>query len=293
MTYVSASRDHDLALLFPGQGVGDESARDLVASERPDLLELANELVGEDPFARIADGTRFAQPVIYCASLAGLERLGRPDAGLLAGHSLGEITALAAAGVVDDADGLRIVVERGRLMDAAATAGEAGGMLAVGGDRDAAERLAERHGLTLANENSPKQFVLSGPEKLLDVAAAEAKESGLRAKRLAVRGAFHSPAMETVVASFEDFLAGIELHEPRVPVLSCVTAAPFGADVRSLLAAALTRPVRWVDVLRRLREDGGTRFVDVGPGKVLAGLVKRTLDGVSVETNQSPEPQGA
>ncbi|HSI81356.1 MAG TPA: ACP S-malonyltransferase [Solirubrobacterales bacterium] len=289
---MSASPMHDLALLFPGQGVGDESARELVASERPDLLELAYELVGEDPFARIADGTRFAQPAIYCASLAGLERLGRPEAGMLAGHSLGEISALAAAGVVDDADGLRIVVERGRLMDAAAASGEAGGMLAVGGDRDQAQELASSHGLTLANENSPRQFVLSGPEKLLDAATAAAKEAGLRAKRLAVSGAFHSPAMETVVASFEDFLDGVEFSEPRVPVLSCVTAAPFGADVRATLASAITKPVRWVEVLRRLREEGGARFVDVGPGKVLAGLVKRTLDGVTIETNQIPEAQG-
>lgn len=290
---MSASPESDLALLFPGQGVGDESARDLVASERPDLLELACELVGEDPFARIAAGTRFAQPAIYCASIAGLERLGHPGAGMLAGHSLGEISALAAAGAVDDADGLRIVAERGRLMDAAAASGEAGGMLAVGGERAEAEALAERHGLTLANENSPRQFVLSGPERRLDAAARAAKEAGLRAKRLAVRGAFHSPAMEVVAESFAEFLDGVEMREPRAPVLSCVTAAPFGAAARPLLTAALTRPVRWVDVLRRLSADGVTRFVDVGPGKVLAGLVKRTLDGVAVETNLMVEARGA
>lgn len=288
-----APRDHDLVLLFPGQGVGDPSARDLVGAERPDLLELARGLVGDDPFFRLDEGTRFAQPAIYCASLAGLERLGRPDAGLLAGHSLGEITALAAAGAVDDADGLRIVVERGRLMAEAAADGEAGGMLAVGAERAEAKELAERRGLTVANENSPRQFVLSGPEHLLRAAEVEAKESGLRAKRIAVRGAFHSPAMESVVGAFGEVLAGIEFRKPRVPVLSCVTATPLDADVRGVLAAALTRPVRWIEVLQRLRVEGGRRFVDVGPGKVLAGLVKRTLDGVSVETNPLPEAQGA
>jgi [acyl-carrier-protein] S-malonyltransferase len=290
---VSASPEHDIALLFPGQGVGDESARDLVAAERPDLLELVRELVGEDPFSRLDEGTRFAQPAIYCASLAGLERLGRPEANLLAGHSLGEITALAAAGAVDDADGLRIVVERGRLMAEAAAAGEAGGMLAVGAEGSQANELAERHGLTLANENAPRQFVLSGPEHLLRTAELEAKESGLRAKRLAVRGAFHSPAMEPVVESFAAILAEIEFRRPRPSVLSCVTAAVLGADVRRVLAAALTQPVRWVEVLRCLRAEGAVRFVDVGPGKVLAGLVKRTLDGVSVEANPLAEVQRA
>src|SRR5882724_10707235 len=150
------------ATLFPGQGVGDASSRELVADLRPDLLDLASELVGEDPFERMSAGTAYAQPAVYCASIAGYERLGRPAAEYFAGHSLGEIGALAAAGAIDDADGLRIVVARGRVMDDAARAGEAGGMLAVGSDRDSAEELAAEYGLTLANENSPQQFVLSG-----------------------------------------------------------------------------------------------------------------------------------
>lgn len=289
---MSASPEHDLVLLFPGQGVGDESTRDLVAAERPDLLELVCDLVGDDPFSQLEQGTRFAQPAIYCASLAGLERMGRPQAALLAGHSLGEITALAVAGAVDDVDGLRIVVERGRLMAEAAD-GEAGGMLAVGAERSEAKELAERHRLTLANENSPRQFVLSGPDEFLRTAEREARESGLRAKRLAIRGAFHSPAMESVVGAFGEILAAIEFRKPRVPVLSGVTATPLDADVRGVLAAALVRPVRWIEVLQRLRAEGGRRFVDVGPGKVLAGLAKRTLDGVSVEANPVPEAQGA
>src|SRR5918996_5082401 len=102
---------HKLAVVFPGQGVGDADHHDLVAEKRPDLLELARKLIGEeDPFARIDDGTRFAQPAVYCASLAGYERLGRPRGELYAGHSLGEVAALAAAGAVDELDGLRIVV---------------------------------------------------------------------------------------------------------------------------------------------------------------------------------------
>src|SRR3954447_25615332 len=105
------------AILFPGQGVGDPSSREVVADLRPDLLGLAAELVGEDPFERMAEGTAYAQPAVYCASMAGLERLGRPAAEYFAGHSLGEIGALAAAGTIDDADGLRVVVARGRVME--------------------------------------------------------------------------------------------------------------------------------------------------------------------------------
>jgi [acyl-carrier-protein] S-malonyltransferase len=282
-----------LALLFPGQGVGDASSRGLVAEHRPDLLELAEELVDDDPFARLEEGTRFAQPVVYCAALAGLERLGRPAADVYAGHSLGEISALAAAGAVDDHDGLRIVVARGRLMDEAASAGPPGGMLAVGGDRDQAASLAERAGLRIANENSPAQSVLTGPVEGIDTAVDAARDLGLRAKRLAVAGAFHSPAIEPASGPFRAALEEIEFRAPRAPVISCLTAAPFDADPRDLLVAALTEPVRWVEVLERLRADGAGRFCDVGPGKVLAGLVRKTLDGVEAVAGINAEPEVA
>lgn len=273
-----------VAVLFPGQGVGDEGSRELVSELRPDLLALAEKLVGDDPFARLADGTRFAQPAVYCASLAGYERLGRPRADLLAGHSLGEVAALAVAGAISDVDGLRVVVERGRLMQEAAERGEPGGMLAVGVDRAEAHALAGRHGLVVANENSPRQFVLSGDERGLDSALADARDSGMRAKRLAVAGPFHSPAIEPAVAPFRAMLAETEIRSPRSTVISGVTVAPFGVDVRGNLAAALISPVRWVQVLERLRAEGAHRFVDVGPGRVLAGLVKRTLEGAATET---------
>ena len=114
--------------------------RDPVAEPRADLLELALDLVGADPFDRVDEGTRFAQPAIYCAALAGWERMGRPDAGFAAGHSLGELAALAAAGALDEREGLRLAVERGALMQRAAEAG-GGGMLALLGERDAALAL--------------------------------------------------------------------------------------------------------------------------------------------------------
>jgi len=277
------------AVLFPGQGVGDASSRDLVAAVRPDLLELATELVGDDPFERMSEGTAYAQPAVFCASISGYEQLGRPHAEYFAGHSLGEVGALAAAGAIDDADGVRIVVERGRVMEEVAARGEAGGMLAVGSDREAAAALAEEHGLTLANENSPKQFVLSGPLSSIEAAESAAKESGMRAKKLAVAGAFHTGAMSPGVEPFRSALDEIEFRPAGAPVISSTTAAPFGDDVRDALAASLISPIRWTAVLARLDELGVTRFVDVGPGKVLAGLVRRTIDGAETETLASRE----
>jgi [acyl-carrier-protein] S-malonyltransferase len=277
------------AILFPGQGVGDASSRDLVAEVRPDLLELATELVGEDPFERIADGTAYAQPAVYCASLSGYEQLGRPSAEYFAGHSLGEVSALAAAGAIDDRDGLRIVVARGRVMEEAARAGEPGAMLAVGSDRAGAEALAAEHGLILANENSPEQFVLSGPEPGIEAALAAAKESGIRAKRLAVAGAFHTPAMQPGIEPFRAALDEVEFQHPDAPVVSSTTADFFDNDPREGLAASLISPIRWTAVSRRLGDLGVGRFLDVGPGKVLAGLVRRTIDGVEIETLASRE----
>jgi [acyl-carrier-protein] S-malonyltransferase len=277
------------AILFPGQGVGDPSSREAVADLRPDLLGLANELVGEDPFERMSDGTAYAQPAVYCASIAGYERLGRPDAEYFAGHSLGEIGALAAAGAIEDADGLRIVVARGRVMDDVARTGDPGGMLAVGSDREGAEALADQHGLTLANENSPQQFVLSGPMARIEEAEAAAEDAGVRAKKLAVAGAFHTEAMASGVDAFRAELDDIEFRSPSAPVVSSTTADFFGEDVRDTLAASLVSPIRWTAVLARLDQLGVARFVDVGPGKVLAGLVRRTIDGAETETLASRE----
>jgi acyl transferase domain-containing protein len=272
-----------LAILFPGQGVGDPGSADLVRDERPDLHALACELVGDDPFERIADGTEYTQPAVYCASIASFERLGRPRAIAYAGHSLGEIGALGAAGAISDADGLRIAATRGRLCREAADAGEAGSMLAVGGNQNAAAELAAAHGLAVANHNSPAQFVLSGPEPALEAARTAAKGSGLRAKRLAVAGAFHSPAMEPAAAAFAEALAGIEFTPPQAAVMSGVTGQPFERDPRAGLIASLTHPVRWVAVMHHLGAMGATHFLDVGPGRVLAKLVPRIFDHEDVE----------
>ena len=193
------------AILFPGQGSQTPEMRDLVADVRPDLLEQVAEIVGEDPFAKADEGTNYAQPAIFCASLAGWESLGRPDGDFMAGHSLGELAALVAAGALEERDGLELVALRGRLMQESGEKAGDGGMLALVGKgaADHAAELAEAHGLAVANDNSPQQVVLSGARDALPGAAAAAKELGLRAIDLPVSGAFHSPMMADAVPEFE------------------------------------------------------------------------------------------
>ena len=267
------------AILFPGQGSHTEGMREEVARVRPDLLGLVSQAIGEDPFPRVNDGTQFAQPAIFCASLAGWEAMGRPEGDFMAGHSLGEFAALVAAGALDEADALDLVVLRGALMGQA----EEGGMLALLGS-GAAERapaIAQAHGLAVANDNSPQQVVLSGARDKLPAAQQAAAELGLRAMELDVTGAFHSPLMAAALQPFEEALARVAFKEPRVTVLSAVTAEPFD-DIPLRLAQALTHPVRWRETMLALKRLGAERFVEVGPGKVLTGLAKRTLQDVEL-----------
>ena len=267
-------------VLFPGQGSQTPEMRDLVARRAPELLERCIALVGEDPFPRAGESTRFAQPAIFCASLAGWDALELSPAAA-AGHSLGELAALAAAGVLDREDALRLVVLRGELM---AEADDVGSMLAlVGATPEDAEAVAAEAGVTVANDNAPGQVVLSGPREALARAEEAARERGRRALPLDVAGAFHSPSMEPAVAPFREALDGTEIHEGAFPVFSCASTKPF-EDVRAELAAALTRPVRWRETVIALHEAGGRRFVEVGPGKVLARLGKRILPDCPVET---------
>lgn len=263
-------------MLFPGQGSQTADMRDLVAEHRPDLLERATDACGDDPFERISDGTAFAQPAMYAASIAAWDRAGRPDATVMAGHSLGELAALAAAGAMDELTGLDVAVERGRIMQRAAEEAPKGAMLAVLGDEPAAREMAGELDLTVANHNAPGQLVLSGPLATVKAASKGARERGLKSMRLPIAGAFHSPTMAAAVGPFREVLEGIELYEPEVPVFHCTTARPF-EDVGEELADALVRPVEWTDTLEAMREAGADTFVEPGPGKVLTGLVKRTL----------------
>jgi [acyl-carrier-protein] S-malonyltransferase len=269
----------ETALVFPGQGSQEPGMRDVVERFRPELIALARTEMGDLPFTRADDGTQFAQPAIFCASLAEYTRWKlseEPAPGFMAGHSVGEIVALVAADSIAVEDGLRLVALRGRLMQEACERTRGGMVAVLGSGSDDAPRLAADFGLTVANDNCPGQLVLSGSDDDLDSFGEEIARQGLRTKRLNVAGAFHSPAMRSAAPAFAAALAEVDIREPRIPVMCGATAEPF-ADVRRQLVEGLTQPVRWRQTVERLHRLGVRRFVEVGPGKVLTGLVKRTL----------------
>ena len=273
--------DVPTAVLFPGQGSQTPDMRDLVAQREPELLDRCLDLVGEDPFARVEESTRFQQPAIFCASIAGWRALDL-EPQLAAGHSLGELAALAAAGVLTTEDALELVVLRGRLM---AEADPDGSMIAlVGADADEAAAVAEAAGLTVANDNAPGQIVLAGAPRPLRGRRGQGATSSASARSACPSPARSTrPSMEPAVAPFRAALDEAELHEPAFTVISCASAKPFD-DVREELARALIRPVRWRETFTALHEAGAERYVEAGPGKVLARLAKRIVPGTKVET---------
>jgi malonyl CoA-acyl carrier protein transacylase len=268
------------ALLFPGQGSHAEGMEEPYRGHP--LLERGLELLGYDPFERLAEGTRYQQPALFLCSVAAwdewrAEADDEDDARAAAGHSLGEYAALVAAGGLEFDDAVRLVDERAAAM---ADAGElsAGSMVAMlGGDAHAVRALGERLGLVVANDNAPGQLVLSGPVDAIAEAEEIARdEAGARARRLDVSGAFHSTLMEPAAERLRAALEATPVHELAIPVYSNGTARPF-VDVRAELADNLLRAVRWRETLLALRTAGIERFVELGPGSVLTGLVKRTL----------------
>jgi [acyl-carrier-protein] S-malonyltransferase len=259
-----------VAILFPGQGSHvngmDEGLRD-----HP-LMVRGLELLGFDPFARLGEGTRYQQPAIFLCSVVAWERSEVQAPLAAAGHSLGEYAALVAAGALDFDAAVGLVSLRAEAM---ARAGQQrpGSMVAVLGEDDAAVRAAAaEHGLTVANDNAPGQLVLSGP--VAGVEAIDASE--LRTRRLDVSGAFHSALMAPAAEELAAALEQVEVRAPRFPVLSNGTLAPF-SDIRAELVENLLSPVRWRETVLALRDRGATEFVELGPGRVLTGLVKRTL----------------
>jgi malonyl CoA-acyl carrier protein transacylase len=283
-----------IAITFPGQGSQTSTMAAVTAARRPDLLEQARGEIGLDPFEHVAEGTHTAQPALYCASLAHYKQAGSPEGQMVSGHSLGELAALVAAGALADTNGLRLAVARGRLMEEASE-GRPGAMLAVlGGDEEAVRAIAAELGLTIGNENAPGQLVLSGDAEPIGEARKRVRtDAGAKAIRLPVSGAFHSPLMEPAVEGYREALAATEFQPPRIPVYSGVTAAPFESDPRQALLSALTEPILWTATLRAMHADGAETFLETGPGDVLTGLAKRSVEGIEARSLAEEETVNA
>lgn len=286
------------AFVFPGQGsqyVG--MGKDLAASlpEAKKLFERADEVLGV-PLSRICfEGpedelrqTKNTQPAIFVHSLAVAGVLTDRRADMAAGHSLGEYSALVFAGALSFEAGLKLVRLRGELMHQAGIE-QPGTMAAVIGlDGDTVAEVcaaASSAGIVQpANFNSPGQVVISGSVAGVRAAMEGAKQKGAKlVKELSVSGAFHSPLMAPAQAGLKHALALAEIRDADIPVYANVTAEPVrdASSIRRLLLDQLTMPVRWEQSVARMATDGASEFVELGPGKVLQGLVKRIAAGAS------------
>jgi len=238
--------------------------------------------------------TQNTQPCMWATDLACARALAARgvEPAAVAGFSLGELSALAFAGVMSDEDAFGVVLRRCELM-AAAAANNPGAMAAVLKLEPArVEELAAVAGAWPVNYNSPAQTVCAGSAQAIERLGALVREAGGRCMPLNVSGAFHSPFMESAGAGLAAHLEGVELHEARVPVWSNVTAEPYPDEAqaaRDLLARQVSSPVLWTRTLEALAAQGIDTFVEVGPGAVLAGLVKRTLPGAAAHSVETPE----
>ncbi len=286
------------AIIFPGQGsqivgMGKDFAEAI--PECKALFDQANEILGYDLEQICFEGpqeelnkSNHAQLGIFVASAAAFQALEirRPgfEYQLLAGHSLGEWTALYVAGVVGFEETIKILKARGEAMQAACEENP-GAMLAVMGmEGDALVNVAAEAGCHVANFNSLVQTVLSGTAGSIDKAEALAGEAGAkRVIRLPVAGAFHSPLMQPAADTMAAFLANIDFAEEKVPVLSNVTALPHGnTSVKDDMVKQITSSVQWVALVQWMVSNGVEEVVECGPGRVLAGLIKRIDKGCAV-----------
>ena len=288
-----------IGLLFAGQGahyIG--MGRDL-AEKYPvaaDLFRNADEILGRSlsevswngPMEELTK-TSNCQPALYIHALAALaavrEVLGDFEVGGAAGLSLGEITAHAAAGTFDFATGLKLVQKRGEFMDEACATTQGGMAAMIGGLENDVRRLAADEDVDIANINAPNQIVISGELANVETAVGVAKEYGIgRATMLNVAGAYHSRLMESAYLKLGEVLADLPMQSPRFPVISNVTGEEVKtpAEIRETLREQVTGTVRWADCMQRLIDLGCDLFIELGPGNVLAGLMKRTNRAVAV-----------
>ena len=294
-----------IALLFAGQGAQSVGmGRDLAAHHPAagDLFQQADQILERSLSGITWNGpleeltkTSNCQPALYVHGLACLAAL-RNVAGdfpveAAAGLSLGEWTAHAAAGTFSFATGLKLVETRGRLMDAACAA-TAGAMAAmIGADESSVRSLAADTDVDVANINAPGQIVISGESAKVELAVSLAKEHGIRrATLLNVAGAYHSRLMNSAYDALDEPLLEAELEVPRFPVISNVTGEPAATlpEIRSTLREQVTSTVRWSECMENLLSRGCDFFIELGPGEVLAGLLRRIRKDVAVISVSDP-----
>ncbi len=297
----------NVVILFSGQGAQKVGmGKDLVDSYSvaKDLFAKADEALGyalseimftgpDDQLTR----TAYCQPALYLHGLACLavlkEKVPALNPVAAAGLSLGEFTAHAAAGTFDFATGLSLVSQRGVFMEEACEATDGAMAAMIGGDEAAVEKLAAECGVDVANFNAIGQIVLSGSEQGVDQAVAGAKAAGIRmGKKLNVAGAYHSRLMQSAQDKLAAVLGDTEMSVPSIPVICNYGAREVSGadDIKSMLEQQVTGSVRWTASMQKLIADGYTTFIELGPGKVLAGLMGRidkTVKVISIEDTES------
>jgi len=288
-----------IAFVFPGQGAQSVGmGRDLYDSfpAARAVFDLADatlnfplsRLCFEGPEADLTQ-TVNAQPAILTASLACLaaaRSLGKlPEAAFMAGHALGEYTALAAAGVLSFKDAIYLARERGRLMHQAGQLTPGAMAAVIGLEAAVLDKLCKEAGANIANLNCPGQIAISGAETYLTKAMEQAKAAGAaRVIRLQVSGAFHTPLMQPAAEGMKAAVARLEFKTASVPIVANTTGLPITspADIRAELLTQLTNCVQWQKSVEYMLAQGVDTFIEIGPGKVLAGLIRRTSREVKI-----------